>query len=412
MLSDKHCEIMTFVSKGYTNKEISNFMGVSVNTVKSHLANIMKELHVSNRAEATNVFLNSRSIRRIDLISVLIDEPESPGEISISLKSALFSSNLAKFYFDESYTPEYIIKIREGDGVCWVYVECLKGNRVVFQRNFGKPDYIGAAHTVLVSLIKDFVYYSDDKQSLSFKLYESLAILESLPASNIEPQYTALSELFDDQEGFSLAGSILVLYEYRMIVENVGGPLTVERKEKIENYAKKAMAADKNCTWAHLSMAINFLILGNKELSAEHLKQSIHIFPSNHVSIKLLAQIYSLMGRNDETIKLIDSALKVNPDLKWQGNMLAIKALVYFSMCDYEASLKYAEESDHYYESALLNQLVKVACLVYLKNEMALNQVLSGLDPESIKSYVQNTVMFSGEPAERFRAALRQAEIL
>lgn len=50
-LSKREKEVVQFVAKGYRNKEVAEKMGISVNTVESHRANIMNKLAIRNLAE-------------------------------------------------------------------------------------------------------------------------------------------------------------------------------------------------------------------------------------------------------------------------------------------------------------------------------------------------------------------------
>jgi DNA-binding NarL/FixJ family response regulator len=51
-LSERESEILTQLSKGYSNKEISEYLSISLSTVRTHLRHIYEKLHVSSRAEA------------------------------------------------------------------------------------------------------------------------------------------------------------------------------------------------------------------------------------------------------------------------------------------------------------------------------------------------------------------------
>lgn len=51
-LSDREQEILTFVGKGYTSKEIGSMLDVSYHTVNAHVKKIYKKLSVNNRTEA------------------------------------------------------------------------------------------------------------------------------------------------------------------------------------------------------------------------------------------------------------------------------------------------------------------------------------------------------------------------
>lgn len=51
-LSDREKEICKLIVLGYSNKEISDELYISLNTVKNHLNNIYKKLGVSDRTQA------------------------------------------------------------------------------------------------------------------------------------------------------------------------------------------------------------------------------------------------------------------------------------------------------------------------------------------------------------------------
>jgi len=51
-LSPREREILEFLTKGATNKEIAATLCISIHTVKNHLQNIMDKLHIQNRAQA------------------------------------------------------------------------------------------------------------------------------------------------------------------------------------------------------------------------------------------------------------------------------------------------------------------------------------------------------------------------
>jgi len=56
-LSTREHEILTYLSKGHTYKEIAGELYISVETVRTHLRNIYEKLHVRNRAEAMLKYL-------------------------------------------------------------------------------------------------------------------------------------------------------------------------------------------------------------------------------------------------------------------------------------------------------------------------------------------------------------------
>ena len=56
-LSAREAEVLKFVAKGLSNKQIAVSMRVSPSTVKRHVENILRRLHLKNRIEAAVYFV-------------------------------------------------------------------------------------------------------------------------------------------------------------------------------------------------------------------------------------------------------------------------------------------------------------------------------------------------------------------
>ncbi len=56
-ISERESEILSYLSKGYYDKEIADKLFLSVKTVRTHLRNIYKKLHVRSRTEAVLKYL-------------------------------------------------------------------------------------------------------------------------------------------------------------------------------------------------------------------------------------------------------------------------------------------------------------------------------------------------------------------
>jgi DNA-binding NarL/FixJ family response regulator len=57
-LTQRESEILSYVAKGFQDKEIAEKFFLSSETVRTHLRNIYKKLHVRSRTEATLKYLN------------------------------------------------------------------------------------------------------------------------------------------------------------------------------------------------------------------------------------------------------------------------------------------------------------------------------------------------------------------
>ncbi len=57
-LTDKECEVLKLLAEGHTNQEVACMLMVSVKTVETHRAHIMKKLGLQNRAELVHYALS------------------------------------------------------------------------------------------------------------------------------------------------------------------------------------------------------------------------------------------------------------------------------------------------------------------------------------------------------------------
>lgn len=59
-LTNREQEVLTFLVEGLEYKEIGSRMNVSPNTVRNHITNIYKKLHVTSKTQAIRVYLNTK----------------------------------------------------------------------------------------------------------------------------------------------------------------------------------------------------------------------------------------------------------------------------------------------------------------------------------------------------------------
>lgn len=59
-LTAREEETLILLTKGYANKEIADYLNLSIETVRSHLKNIYTKMHVRSRAEAVAHYMSKR----------------------------------------------------------------------------------------------------------------------------------------------------------------------------------------------------------------------------------------------------------------------------------------------------------------------------------------------------------------
>ena len=63
-LSQREREVLKLIAEGYKNREIAEFLGISLKTVQKHRANLMKKLNLHNAAALTSFALEKGLIAR------------------------------------------------------------------------------------------------------------------------------------------------------------------------------------------------------------------------------------------------------------------------------------------------------------------------------------------------------------
>lgn len=59
MLTNRENEVLTLLSKGFTNIEIAKELNISIHTAKAHVSSILKKMNVKNRLLAATTSKNS-----------------------------------------------------------------------------------------------------------------------------------------------------------------------------------------------------------------------------------------------------------------------------------------------------------------------------------------------------------------
>jgi DNA-binding NarL/FixJ family response regulator len=63
-LTERERQVLKLVAEGHTNKEIANYLFISVKTVEKHRANLMRKLNLHNAPALTAFAMEKGLIRR------------------------------------------------------------------------------------------------------------------------------------------------------------------------------------------------------------------------------------------------------------------------------------------------------------------------------------------------------------
>ena len=65
-LTSRELQVLNFIAKGFANKQIAIELGISENTVKGHISNILSKLHLADRTQAAAFAWREGIVRRSD----------------------------------------------------------------------------------------------------------------------------------------------------------------------------------------------------------------------------------------------------------------------------------------------------------------------------------------------------------
>lgn len=392
-LSAREREILELLTKGLSNADIASVLQVSPNTVKSHVANLLRKLEVSNRAEA------------VGLLGEIALESAADGQSAIPA--------IAVMPFRASgQTPE---EQRQSDGIvddlitrlgtrwfpviarCSTYalhekalVDAREVGRSLDARFLVEGDYRRESersrlNARLVDTTSGQVVWAQtfdrkvkDLFDVQFEL--SAAIVHAVEASVIDivaaearnipaPQLApweravggmslfwkgdresnlAARRIFEsaltDSPGLRLALYGQALTYQRVVVEQWESdvrPTVLALHQAAANF----MNQHPHDSWANLISAYAAIYTGDRDGAEERVERALHLEPSSLRGRSLLGQLLAMRGAASRSIQELELALRISPCSPQRWTLQCAIALAHFAEEQYESSLEWARRA-------------------------------------------------------------------
>ena len=421
-LTSRQKEILSLLRKGLTNAEICRTLNISENTVKVHLANIYKILEVTNRTEAVSANLDETPAHHTENNDVHIvvtgrdelrDSSMAKG-LSLSIVEALHRYHLFRIRENAASepAPTYRIQVtgaQNKDDSLFVTLYRGDTSEILWSttQRIGVEDDIQllasriAIHLFTQMTIAAARTYEYDRETTPqwwFASCYAYTKIENHCRESLSDIVAALEFLTQKEKHHIYAAYSLAIAYYVAISETWVN--VEEYAAKIGELACTEMRNNPYSIYSQFMMAIYNIISGNKNEAIAYFKQILEVNPQDFRVRRMLAQIYLLVGKEDDALHILNENERHLPESAGQPLQSSSKAFIYYLQGRYSESEEVAQQTLLFHPETPLARLIIIGCKnkkgdfegsekhiqklfkyhPYFKKE-TLEQLLSGISP-------------------------------
>lgn len=465
-LTPRQLEILELVSKGLSNKDICGLLGISSNTVKIHVAAILRALNVANRTEAATAYQELTRAR--DGVAARARTARDVGRPTIAvlpfvnLSEAADGDHLAAGLVDDlitrlagwrwfpviastsssrfSATEPDLPGVREGLGASYVITGSvrLSNDRIRVNAHlldsargegiwsgsfdgrvedvFATQDEIArriVAHLApeLMDLEGQRVPSTAEADFGAWRLtMQGMWHLARRTREDVVKALTLFGRAVDVDPMFSFAWYGLTWAHHHNLIEQWTDDAATEI-ERLQRAAAECMRLDPNGAPGQTVGGLVEMLRGNRDKAVAHLEKAANLNPSSTQALSLLGQCYGLSGRPDECIATLEEALKLNPFSPTIWVYHGVIALAHFAASRYQEAIGWSHKALHGRPEMITAHLTLCASLVERGDVDEAREVISQMRrrrPEFVLDDFIELIAPSSRPEyiERFRSAL------
>lgn len=353
-LTNRQLEVLSLLRKGLTNGEICRILNISENTVKIHLANIYRILEVSNRTEAAAAEFSQACKDSSDVCVYFAHDDEdikrSPlaHKLFLSIVDALRSYRLFQIKFCQLSEKElleqgtYQIRISATqDEQQSLFISLYQGDNSaliwsVLQKIENAEQIQLFTYQITIQLYRQMMLsatniYSRNPNAQPYWWYATSYAtikMENRSQEEFSACEKELQSLLDSKGNKDYIYFVLACTYYTAIAEHWGDSDLFAKK--IEEIACSTMRETPSSTNSMYCMALHNILIGNKNEAAVYLEGILINNPLCVKSRRLLAQIYMLVGREDDALFQLNEYQRFVPNSIEQAFQFVAKAFIYF----------------------------------------------------------------------------------
>jgi TolB-like protein len=368
-LTPRQLEVFRLMAKGLSNREICELLGISSNTVKIHVAAILRTLNAANRTEAVFAYKELLSagdgggreqLRMADrigrpsiavlpfqdlavgqheshvaagVVEELIDRLSawrwfpvissascrrfagadlSAEEIGMQLKAGYLLLGSLRHSDERIRVSVHLAETEQGQ-VVWSQVYELPMHEL-FDLQSEIARHI--VHSMAPELITAEAQIARYQAPSAFGAWQSVCqgtwLLNRGTREDAQQAMALFDQAIEADGNFSLAWNGRVCVGQKQLYEQ----WTADPQRTVAALFEDAQTCyrlEPRASHSHASLGLARILLGQREPAIDHLERAVELNPSSTRALVLLAQAYGMSGRLDDCIMYLEDLLRVDP---------------------------------------------------------------------------------------------------
>lgn len=395
-LSNRQLEVLELLAQGLSNPDVAEQFGISVNTVKNHVASIFKLLEVKTRAEAICFFeeqgaLGDKSTNT--KINLLINYRNNHGDNFqrhvLTLKKYLsswgvFDVDLSLDNQNSSSKHSYLIEasLFDDEGVLehtWSIKRYESNKHYLNEVNYfellnnkiNEHSLIDIANQIYQALLVDIIGQPEiitRNNETTIKLISALHYFDQSDKSMLVTANQLCDEVIKAAPNNATAQGLKALILYRrMSLFQI--EMDQDNFALLSAHALTAIKLSENNMWSQAAFAYHNLIHSKMNLAEKHFKRSLEINPCYYISAKMLAQVYCFNNKAEQGVELMEDTFRNYSNLSTISNFYTSLTILYYCAEQFEKAQDLAEKGLIYQDSNLPALLMALISLCEMKQE-------------------------------------------
>lgn len=392
------------MAKGLSNREICELLGISNNTVKIHVAAILRNLDVANRTEAVFAYKeilqqpgtsasNDASLLQVSdrigrpalavLPLVNMDASTEDAQLGdgvveelLDLLSAWHWFPIIAFGSSKRFanSDQSLQSVGEQLGAAYLVGGSFRRDKqqvkisirltqtstgqTVWSRSFERrlDDIFDLQSEIARSVVQVLAPELIDAEAnqtrnnppASFSTWQLVCQatwhLNQDTAAHTDQAYELFTQAIEQDPEFGLSWVGRVGVHQKRLYKQIA-PNPKETVAALVEDAQTSLRLEPRVSHSHTSVGLAHILMGQQEPAISHLEQALLLNPSSSRALLLLAQAYGMVGRLDECIMHTEELLKIDPCSPGSYGHRTILGMSHFVNGDFDAALQWANSA-------------------------------------------------------------------